>query len=106
MGSLVGDAALTTPVCAWPQTPEADPPSTPPWTPRSRDMMGEGRGEARGVKKLASDAPETDTGWPARASPECAVGGGRAKAGLGGAALGLWLANMVPEAATLVMAKS
>lgn len=71
-------------------------------------MMGEGRGEARGVTKLASDAPEaeTDTGWLARASEECAVGEGRAKAGLGGAALGLWLANMVPEAATLVIAKS
>lgn len=108
MASLVGDAALTTPVGAWPHTPEAGPPSTPPWTPRSGDMMGEGRGEARGVTKLASDAPEaqTDAGWLARASVVCAVGEGRAKAGLGGAALGLWLANMVPEAATLVMAKS
>lgn len=97
---------MTTPVCAWPQIPEADPPSTPPWSPRSGDMMGESRGEARGVTKLASDAPETDAGWLARASVVCAVGEGRAKAGLGGAALGLWLANMVPEAATLVMAKS
>ena len=69
--------------------------------------MGEGRGEARGVTKLASDAPEaeTDTERLARAS-ECTVGEGRAKAGLGGAALGLWLANMVPEAATLVIVKS
>ena len=67
--------------------------------------MGEDRGEANGVTKLASDVPdaETDTVWPARPSKECAVGEGRAKSGLGGAALGLWLANMVPEP---VMAKS
>ena len=96
------------PDCTWPQTPEPDPPSPPPCTPRSGDMTGEGRGEARGVTKLASDAPdaETDTGWLARGSEECALGEGRAKAGLGGAALGLWLANIVPEAATLVIAKS
>lgn len=51
-------------------------------------MVGEGRGEEEGVKKLASDA-ETDTVWPVKPSKECAVGEGRAKAGLGGAALGL-----------------
>lgn len=50
--------------------------------------MGEGRGDAEGVKKLASDA-HTDTVRLARPSKECAVGEGRAKAGLGGAALGL-----------------
>ena len=51
-------------------------------------MVGEGKGEQEGVTKLASDT-EPDTVWPARPSKECAVGEGRAKAGLGGAALKL-----------------
>lgn len=80
-----GDGALLAgPCCQWVPTPVLTPPSPP----LSGDIIGDGSGEARGVTKLPSDT-ETDTGWLVRPSRGVAVGEGRAKAGLGGAALGL-----------------
>jgi hypothetical protein len=80
-----GDGALLVdPCCQWIPTPGLTPPSAPAWPPLSGDVSG----EARGVTKLPSDI-ETDTGWLVRPSRGVAVGEGRAKAGMGGAALGL-----------------
>ena len=84
-----GDGALLVgPCCQWFAIPGLTPPSPPAWPPLSGDIIGDGSCEARGVTKLPSDT-ETDTGWLVRPSRGVAVGEGRAKAGLGGAALGL-----------------
>ncbi len=84
-----GDGALLiVPCCQWFPTPGLTPPPPPACPPLSGDIIGDGSGEARGVAKLPSDT-ETDTGWLVRPSRGVAVGEGRAKAGLGGAALGL-----------------